>query len=182
MRLIGPLRLPLSAAAAVSEGLLELALAAVRGLRSVIDEPFAAEPAPPRPAPPRPAPPRRPTAAPVPPRPPTAAPASPSTAPPAPPPVAPPVPDEVKTIDDAPVPVAEFGEEGAEEPAGAEVHVDQPWDGYDAMTVAQVRARLKDADQAALAAVVLYEELGKGRRSVISDAEKRLARLVASRP
>jgi len=172
MRLIGPLRLPLSAAAAVSEGLLELALAAVRGLRSVIDEPVAVEPAPPRSAPPAPAPPRSPRAAPA--RPPSAA--------PTPPPVAPPVPDEVKTIDDAPVPVAEFGEEGAEEPAGAEVHVDQPWDGYDAMTVAQVRARLKDADQAALAAVVLYEELGKGRRSVISDAEKRLARLVASRP
>lgn len=87
---------------------------------------------------------------------------------------------EVKTIDDAPVPVAAVGEEGAEEGAGAEVHVNPPWEGYDGMIAAEIRARLREADSDVLAAVVLYEGLGKRRSSVIGDAERRLARLASS--
>ena len=43
-------------------------------------------------------------------------------------PVIPPPPG-AKEVDDAPVPVAEFGGEGAEEDAGAEVRIGPPWDG-----------------------------------------------------
>jgi len=87
------------------------------------------------------------------------------------------VPDKVKTIDDEPIPVAEFAERGAEDGAGAEVHVDAPWEGYDAMTVADLKPRLADADRELLGAVVLYEGFGRRRRSVIDAAEKRLTRL-----
>jgi len=92
------------------------------------------------------------------------------------------VPDTVKTIDDEPVPVAEFGGEGAEEDAGAEVRVEEPWEGYSKMTAAQVKDRLAGADREALAAVVLYEGFGRKRSSVVQAAERRLTRLSAPRP
>ncbi len=178
MRLIGPLRRPLWLAAAVGEGALEVALSLVREVRSALEEAApksqAAQPAVhevevERPtARPKPRPRTRPAS-----RPPR--PAARASSPP--PPPAPPVPDTVKTIDDEPIPVAEFGEKGAEESAGAEVHVDAPWNGYDAMTVADVKTRLTRADRELLAAVVLYEGFGRGRRTVIDTAEKRLTRL-----
>src|SRR5215218_2165485 len=86
-----------------------------------------------------------------------------------------PLPPGAKQVEDSPEPVAEFAEEGAE----AEVHVDPPWDGYDDMTAAQIAERLADADQAAVAAVSLYEGMRRARRSVVRAADRRLRLLSA---
>jgi hypothetical protein len=90
-----------------------------------------------------------------------------------------PPPPGAKQVDDAPVPVAEFGGEGAETAAGAQIHIDEPWDGYDGMTAAQIQKRLTKADRAAVAAVSLYEGSKRGRRSVIGAADRRLRQLSA---
>lgn len=86
----------------------------------------------------------------------------------------PPVPDARPRVDDDPVPVAEFGEAGVAEGAGAEVHIDPPWDGYDGMTAARIRQRLAEADGEVAAAVSLYEGARRGRRSVLDAADRRL--------
>jgi hypothetical protein len=78
-------------------------------------------------------------------------------------------------VDEEPVLVAEEAELGAEEGAGAEVHVDEPWEGYAAMTAADVRARLADAEPEVAAAVQLYEAAHKDRSSVIEAAARRLS-------
>jgi hypothetical protein len=172
-----PVRLSLSA----GELALEVALGLVRGTRRALESEheFDAVPTHPRwpPAPvprerrepPPPAPQERPE--PPPPVPPAAA-AGDAV------PVVPP-PAGAKEVDDDPVPVAEFAEEGAEDGAGAEVHIDPPWDGYDDMTAAQIAERLSDADRAAVAAVSLYEGMRRGRRSVVGAADRRLRLLSA---
>jgi hypothetical protein len=76
-------------------------------------------------------------------------------------------------VSEEPVLVAEAAEPGAEEGAGAEVHVDEPWSGYRDMTAAQIRQRLRTATLAEAAAVSLYEAGGKGRTSVLEEAGRR---------
>ena len=76
-------------------------------------------------------------------------------------------------VSEEPTLVAESAERGAEEGAGAEVHVDEPWPGYREMTAAQIRQRLRAADAAVAAAVSLYEAGGKGRTSVLEEAARR---------
>ena len=90
--------------------------------------------------------------------------------------VPPPVPDELvpEHVDEEPVLVAEVAEEGAEEGAGAELHVEPPWDGYDRMTAADIRDRLAAATVTEAAAVELYESTRKSRRSVLDAAERAL--------
>ncbi len=97
-------------------------------------------------------------------------------APPAVPDAPPAVPDELipDHLDEEPVLVAEAAEEGAEDGAGAELHVDAPWDGYDQMTAADIRDRLAAATAAEAAAVELYESTRKHRRSVLDAAERAL--------
>jgi hypothetical protein len=85
----------------------------------------------------------------------------------------------LKQVDDDPVPVAEFGGEGAAESAGAEVRVAAPLDGYDGMTAAQIQAALADADRATVAAVALYEQSRRARRSVMRATDRRLRALSA---
>ena len=86
------------------------------------------------------------------------------------------VPDELipDHVDEEPVLVAEAAEEGAEDGAGAELHVEPPWDGYDQMTAADIRDRLAAATTTEAAAVELYEATGKSRRSVLDAAERAL--------
>jgi hypothetical protein len=87
------------------------------------------------------------------------------------------VPDELipDHIDTEPVLVAEAAEEGAQDGAGAELHVDPPWDGYDQMTAAAIRDRLAAAGATEAAAVELYEASSKNRRSVLDAAERALS-------
>jgi hypothetical protein len=88
------------------------------------------------------------------------------------------VPDELipDHVDEEPVLVAETAEEGAEDGAGAELHVDPPWNGYDQMTASDVRDRLNTATAAEAAAVELYESTHKSRRTVLDAAERALRR------
>lgn len=53
--------------------------------------------------------------------------------------------------------------------AGAEVHVEEPWPGYDAMSATDVAARVGNEDQAVRAAVRLYEAAHE-RREVVMRA------------
>jgi hypothetical protein len=84
-----------------------------------------------------------------------------------------------KQVDDEAVQVAESAERGAESGAGAQVRVDPPWDGYDAMTAADIRDRLVAADAALATAVALYEGVGRGRVTVVTAAERRLGALTS---
>jgi hypothetical protein len=90
------------------------------------------------------------------------------------PPPEPPRPARAKDVDEEPVLTAEFAEEGAEDGAGAEVHVEEPWEGYRDMKVADVTARLATATATELAGVQLYESSHRKRRSVLRDVERRL--------
>ena len=87
------------------------------------------------------------------------------------------VPDELVPdhVDEEAVLVAEAAEEGAAEGAGAELHVEPPWERYDQMTAADIRDRLALATPAEAAAVELYEASRRNRRSVL-DAATRVLR------
>jgi hypothetical protein len=91
----------------------------------------------------------------------------------------PPHPSAPEAAAPPPVLVAEFAEAGAEDGAGAQIHVDPPWDGYDGMTAAQIRERLASADSGVAAAVSLYEAAGRGRVSVVRAADRRLRSLAS---
>jgi hypothetical protein len=77
-------------------------------------------------------------------------------------------------VSEEPELVEEVAEPGAEDGAGAEVHVEQPWDGYDQMKAADVIDQLAGASTAELAAVQLYETDTKGRRTVLETVEREL--------
>jgi hypothetical protein len=105
-------------------------------------------------------------------------PAQPSPAPPRRrPPAPPPPPPEAEHVDEGATPVAEFADPGAEDGAGAELHVDEPWDGYGRMRAPDIQRELAKAAPAALAAVRLYESTHRGRRSVLEAVDRRLARV-----
>jgi hypothetical protein len=133
--------------------------------------------------------------APPPPRaeppPPRAEPASPAPPEPEPPPAepepAPSVPEPAPAADDRgpfpeapthvseePVIVEELADRGAEEGAGAQVRVDEPWDGYAQMSAQEVVARLDDATAEQLAAINLYESANRARATVLSAVERQL--------
>jgi hypothetical protein len=84
------------------------------------------------------------------------------------------VPDELipDHVDEDPVLVAEAAEEGAEDGAGAELHVRPPWEGYDQMTAGAIRDRMVAASATEAAAVQLYESTRRNRRSVLDAAER----------
>lgn len=88
--------------------------------------------------------------------------------------VPPAVPDELipDHVDEEPVLVAEVAEEGAEDGAGPELHVDPPWDDYDRMTATEIRDRLTSASPTEAGAVELYEATHKSRRTVLEAAER----------
>jgi hypothetical protein len=100
------------------------------------------------------------------------APPPPVAEPPAPRPTTPTA--EPDHLEERPVLAAEVAEAGAEEGAGAQVHVDQPWEGYGGMTAAQISDRLANADPEVAAVVKLYEAANKRRRSVIEMADRRM--------
>jgi len=55
--------------------------------------------------------------------------------------------------------------------AGPEIHVAAPWEGYDAMALDEVLARLADADAATVAAVRLYEGQHESRQAILLATE-----------
>jgi hypothetical protein len=104
----------------------------------------------------------------------TAAPAEPAAeAEPAPAePVAEPEPAHVS---EEPELVAETAEAGAEDGAGAEVAVEEPWPGYDQMRAAEIEDRLVAEGVETAAAVSLYEASRKGRASVLEAASRSMS-------
>src|SRR5437763_3923969 len=78
-----------------------------------------------------------------------------------------------KTLDDEPELIEELAEPGAEVGAGAEVEVDEPWEGYAEMNAEAVLARIREAGVAELALVELYEHANKRRKTVLAAAERR---------
>lgn len=96
-------------------------------------------------------------------------------APPAPSP--PPPPPEEGHVSEEPVQVAEFAEPGAEDGAGAELEIQEPWEGYSQQDARTILRRLGPAGSEALAAVDLYERTHRKRRSILAAAERRLVQL-----
>ena len=86
------------------------------------------------------------------------------------------VPDELipDHVDEEVVLVAEIAEEGAEDGAGPELHIAEPWEGYDRMAAVEVCDRLTAAGAELAAAVELYEATRRSRRSVLDAAERAL--------
>jgi hypothetical protein len=86
------------------------------------------------------------------------------------------VPDDLipDHVDEEVVLVAETAEEGAEEGVGPEIQIDEPWEGYDGMTPAEIGDRLAAATPELAAAVELYESAAKDRRSVLEAAQRAL--------
>ena len=129
------------------------------------------EPPEPRPAPraPRPAPPAAREPAPPPMREPAPPPAREPTPPPSPEPV-----PEPAHVSSEPELVEAFSEPGAEDGAGAQVRVAEPWPGYRHLKARDVVARLPTATREELAAVELFELAGANRKSVVVAAQRAL--------
>ena len=72
--------------------------------------------------------------------------------------------------------VEEIADPGAEDGAGAEMRIAEPWDGYRTMKAADIIDRLATASRAELAAVELYELAGRNRKSVVAAAQRALKR------
>lgn len=88
------------------------------------------------------------------------------------------IPDELipDHVDEEVVLVAEVAEQGAEEGAGPELHIDEPWEGYDRLAAVEICDRLTGATAELAAAVELYESTRKSRRSVLESAARALRR------
>ncbi|HXD66161.1 MAG TPA: hypothetical protein VNV17_16185 [Solirubrobacteraceae bacterium] len=113
-----------------------------------------------------------PTLTPEPPPAPTPAPGPVSAPPPAPGPASAPEPAHVST---EPELVQESADRGAEDGAGAQVHiVGEPWPGYRSLKARDVVARLPFATREELAAVELFERAGANRKSVVVAAQRAL--------
>ena len=73
-------------------------------------------------------------------------------------------------------------EPGAEEGAGAQVHVKEPWRGYSQMTADEVIVHLADASPEELAAVALYEGVHRRRKTVLTQARRLLRSATVAGP
>jgi hypothetical protein len=100
-----------------------------------------------------------------------------------------PAPEPPSVPEIAPVHVSEglqfveaFAEPGAEEGAGAQVHVKEPWRGYSQMTADEVIVRLADASPEELAAVALYEGVHRRRKTVLTQARRLLRSATVAGP
>jgi hypothetical protein len=85
-------------------------------------------------------------------------------------------PDEPEHLQAEETLVAEAADPGAEEGAGAELHVEEPWHGYGALTAPEIVDRLAVQSEAALSVILLYERAHRARKSVLGAAERELAR------
>ncbi|HEY2438245.1 MAG TPA: hypothetical protein VGH93_13775 [Solirubrobacteraceae bacterium] len=77
-------------------------------------------------------------------------------------------------VSEEPALVEELAEPGAEDGAGAEVHVEEPWKGYGKLNAKQVIARLDAATPAELAAVQLYESSHRHRQTILNVVQREL--------
>ena len=83
---------------------------------------------------------------------------------------------EAGHVSEEPELVEEVAEPGAEDGAGAQVRIAEPWEGYRTMKAADVIDRLSSVSVEVLATVELYELAGRNRRSVVAAAQRALKR------
>jgi hypothetical protein len=88
-------------------------------------------------------------------------------------PEAPPVSEPVH-VSEEPELVRESAEAGAEDGAGAQLTVLEPWNGYAHMNAREVIARARQASRAELAAVRLFESRHRGRQTVLAAIDRQL--------
>jgi hypothetical protein len=79
-------------------------------------------------------------------------------------------------VSEEPTLVEEVAEAGAEDGAGAEVHVAEPWEGYREFAAEDVIDRIRGVSAAELAAVELYELSHRNRKTVLAAVQQELAR------
>ena len=82
--------------------------------------------------------------------------------------------DEPAVVSEEPELVREEAEVGAEEGAGADVTVLEPWEGYARMSARDVIARARRASPAELATVRLYESRHRDRQTVLAAVDRQL--------
>ena len=85
-----------------------------------------------------------------------------------------PIVEEPVHVSEEPELVLEEAEPGAEEGAGAQLRVAEPWNGYAKMNARDVIARAQQADPAELAAVRLYESRHRSRQTVLAAVDRQL--------
>jgi hypothetical protein len=85
-----------------------------------------------------------------------------------------PIATEPAHVSESPELVEEIAEPGAEDGAGAQVRIAEPWKGYRLMTAADIIDHLASASRAELATVELYELAGRRRKSVVAAAQRAL--------
>ena len=71
--------------------------------------------------------------------------------------------------------VAESADAGAEDGAGAQIRVGEPWEGYGKLTAKEVNDRLAAAGPESLAVARLYEAANRNRVTVLREIDRRLA-------
>jgi hypothetical protein len=101
--------------------------------------------------------------------PPPEAPAPPARPPAAAPPRPQPVPDstDLTSAEAARIREADREAEATPDSPGPEIRVEEPWEGYDQMTVTEVRRRLRGVNPTIAAMVRLYEETHRNRKGVL---------------
>ncbi|MGH2889474.1 MAG: hypothetical protein ACRDNJ_07585, partial [Solirubrobacteraceae bacterium] len=77
-------------------------------------------------------------------------------------------------VSEEPELVREDADPGAEEGAGAQLRIAEPWAGYRLMKARDVIDRLASATPAELAAIELYERSHRQRKTVVAAAERAL--------
>ena len=77
-------------------------------------------------------------------------------------------------VSEEPALVEELAEPGAEDGAGAEVHVVEPWEGYAGMNAREIVSRLAGASPAELAAIQLYESSHRKRQTILNAVQREL--------
>jgi hypothetical protein len=81
---------------------------------------------------------------------------------------------EAVHVSEEPELVQEVAEAGAEDGAGAQVTVAEPWEGYAGLNAKDVIDRLAAASPEELAAVSLYESTHQSRQTVLTAVERQL--------
>jgi hypothetical protein len=97
-------------------------------------------------------------------------------------PEAPPLVREPVHVSEEPELVREEAEPGAEDGAGAQLTVTEPWNGYARMSARDVIARARQADAAELAAVRLYESRHRSRQTVLAAVDRQLKLVSGPKP
>ena len=71
--------------------------------------------------------------------------------------------------------VAESADAGAEDGAGAQIRIGEPWEGYGKLTAKEVNGRLATASPESLAVARLYEAANRNRVTVLKEIDRRMA-------